>query len=323
MARKKSVASKVKTRKESYKRKMNHLKAVRSWKILILVIRAVKIFLDRRRDERIAASLPPSYGVLEPYFVPSNCVGFRTRDVQIVFPQKDNPKDQFAEFKIVQDILNKLVSKVCRLEYERKRQANLRRKKTDIIENQNINSLVLKRTRQRKWLRKKYRDNIIFHKRKNDYVKKKFSQKYKRNNSFRTEHMTKMKRYYQASTRYRENLKMTMNKQYQENFKYREYKIKQSNSKYHMDVVYRENRKRQIHEKYHTDIIYCQNRKYQMREKYHKNTDYREKRKHYIKRLVLKRYYNDLKFRNMFRTKRIISFVLLTKFFLTYSFFLL
>ena len=344
MVRKKSVASKVKTRKESYKRKMNHLKAVRSWKILILVMRAVKIFLDRRRDARIAASLPPSYGVLEPYFVPSNCVGFRTRDVQIVFPQKDNPKDQFAEFKIVQDILKKLVSKVCRLEHDKKRKADIRKKKKDTIENENVNSLVLKRIRQRKWLRKKYRDNIIFHKKKNEYVKKKFSQEYKRNNSFRTEHITKMKRYYQANTRYRENLKMTMNKQYQENFKYREYKIKQSNSKYHMnvqyrenrkrkiqekyhmdvqyhenrkrqiqgryhmDVVYRENRKRQIHEKYHTDIIHCQNRKHQMREKYHKNTDYREKRKHYIKRLVLKRYYNDLKFRNMYNINARIRF---------------
>lgn len=170
MTRKKSVASKVKTRKENYKRKMNHLKAVRSWKILILVMKAVKIFLHRRRDARIAASLPPSFGVFEPYFVPSNCVGFRNGDVQIVFPLKDMSKDQFVEFKIVQDILKKLVSKVCRLEYERKRQANTRKKKKNTIEKQNVNNLFLKRIRQRNWLRKKNRDNILFRKRKNEYV---------------------------------------------------------------------------------------------------------------------------------------------------------
>lgn len=129
MVRKKSIASKVRKRRQNYKKKSIHFDALRSWRILILVMKAVKIFLDNRRYSSIAASLPPNFGILEPYFVPSNCIGFENESTEILFPQREDVKDQFDEFKIVEDIVKKLVSTVCRRERERMRQKNKREKK--------------------------------------------------------------------------------------------------------------------------------------------------------------------------------------------------
>ncbi len=44
MVRKKSINSKIKTRKEAYKQKKINLRTSRSWKILFLVLKAITIF---------------------------------------------------------------------------------------------------------------------------------------------------------------------------------------------------------------------------------------------------------------------------------------
>jgi hypothetical protein len=75
MPRKKSSLSKVKTRKEAYKRQVIRLRTSRSWRILILIMKANHIFSRSRRDSAIAARLPPNFGVLDDDLIPSNCVG--------------------------------------------------------------------------------------------------------------------------------------------------------------------------------------------------------------------------------------------------------
>ena len=92
MVRKKSINSKIRARKEAYKRQLARVNANRSWRILILIMRAVTIFLHSRRDAVIAARLPPSFGILDEDLIPSNCVGFANEDKKIIFPHQIHAK---------------------------------------------------------------------------------------------------------------------------------------------------------------------------------------------------------------------------------------
>jgi hypothetical protein len=129
MVRKKSVAAKIRKRKQNYKQKSICFKVKRTWRILLLVMKAIRIFLSNRRDASIAAQLPPNFGVREPYFLPLQCIGFANKEIQIIFPEKNDSKDQFADFIIIKDIVKKLVSRICRREYQQIRQSKLRDKK--------------------------------------------------------------------------------------------------------------------------------------------------------------------------------------------------
>jgi hypothetical protein len=277
------MASKVRKRKENYKKRTIHFNALRSWRILILVMKAVKIFLDKRRYASIAASLPPNFGILEPYFVPSNCIGFENEGVETLFPLRHDVKDRFDEFKIVKDVVKKLLSKICRRECERMRQLKIREKKKISIANQNGNEFNLKQSKQRNWFREKYRQNAAFRQEKIRYVKDYFRKKYKVNKDFHVRHNSQMKNKYQTNNGYHESLKFHMRNKYRMNNEYFEKQKNQKWIKYHLDSEYREKRKKELKNKYHTNSEHREKRKHQLKNRYHANSEYREKRKSELK----------------------------------------
>jgi hypothetical protein len=185
MVRKKSVQSKVKTKKEAYTRQLVRLRVSRSWRILILIMKAVKIFLNSRRDASIAASLPPSFGELDADLIPLNCIGFRNKDTYIVFSNITDAKKQFEDY-IIQKIIKNLISKVSRLDAKRIKKMHVQKKKKQ-TSNATFSKevLILKRTRQRIWVKNKYAQNISFRKQKNECRVNHFRNKYQNNKDFR------------------------------------------------------------------------------------------------------------------------------------------
>ena len=324
MVRKKSVAAKLRKRKENYKQKINRFNAIRSWRILILVMKAVKIFLKNRRDSSIAASLPPNFGIREPYFVPSNCIGFIKEDIHVIFPDRDDVKEQFAQFQVVKDVVKKLVSNVCRREHEQIRQKRLREKKRILIEKQDDNQLILRKIKKNIWFKEKYRENAVFRKKKIQYTIDYFRRKYKMNKDLREKRNSQMKNKYQTNNQYHANLRFQMWNKYRTNTDYHEYRKNQIRHKYHTNNEHREIRKSQLKHKYHTNNEYRENRKKQLNNKYEVNKDFRERLKIQMKRRyqmyiefrekykrrmkieVLKKYHSNENFRKLFniRAKR-------------------
>lgn len=76
--------------------------------------------------------------------------------------EMENSKDNY---KICEDVVRFVVSKVCRLESERMRQKRLREKRSNNC-NVNEKDIYLKRKRQMVWFKSKYKRNVLFQKQK-------------------------------------------------------------------------------------------------------------------------------------------------------------
>ncbi|CAF3530889.1 unnamed protein product [Rotaria sp. Silwood2] len=129
MVRKKSISSKVKTRKEAYKRRQQiHSRVSRSWRILILTIKAVKRFSSFKHNVSAVSRVPRLLDISEMDLIDSHCISFGNKlKIQDNCSDSTQLNEQFDELNIVQDIVKKVVSKVCRLDNERKRQSKNRK----------------------------------------------------------------------------------------------------------------------------------------------------------------------------------------------------
>ena len=114
----------------------------------------------------------------------SNCNIFVCKDTGIVFSNMNDVKLHFENLNIIRDTIKNILSKVCRLDNERKRQSQIRRKK--YLSNGAISSetSVLKQIRQSTWFKRKYSENALFRKKTNERVTKNFRYKYKNNIRF-------------------------------------------------------------------------------------------------------------------------------------------
>ncbi|CAF4087229.1 unnamed protein product, partial [Rotaria sordida] len=188
MVRKKSVASKVKKRKEAYKRQ------------------------------------------LKADAIPSDCVNFVNKDMQAISSDVIKVKDQFDDYKIIKDIIKKLVSKVFRLDNERKRQLQIRKQKKKSGASISNETSILKHTRQRIWFKKKYCHNILFREQKKKRVTKYFRSQYHNNNDFREKQKARIQTHilikYRRNANFRaennECAKIRILNKYHNNTKFRE-----------------------------------------------------------------------------------------------------
>ena len=310
MVRKKSVASKAKTRKEAYKRKSLRSKSERSWRFLILVMKAVRIFLDSRRNSAIAASLPPNFGVLEPYFVPLNCIGFGYENVEITFREYDHTKKQTIDFTIVEDILKSLVSKVSRRESERMRQKRLRdklrkekEKRSFLIGERCIVQSNWRKTRQCSWYREKYHDNVAFRKEKTASVMNHFRRAYGSSEDFHRRHNTRVRNRYLNDADFYEKRKLEGKNEYHTNDEFRDRRKSQIRDKYRDNNEFRENRKDQIKRKYQMFVDFREKLKNQIRRKYQMCADFRKRRMTRINAYYFNKYHNNVSFRSLCRSR--------------------
>ncbi|CAF4980735.1 unnamed protein product, partial [Rotaria sp. Silwood1] len=251
MVRKTSTSSKVKKRKEAYKRQL-------------------------KADS-----------------IPSDCVNFVNKDMPAIFSDVIKMKEQFDDYKIIKDVIKKLVSKVSRLDNERNRQLQIRNKKKIEATISNEKS-ILKRTRQIIWFKTKYQ-NVLFRKKENERAIKYFRDKYHNNNDFREKQKSRIKEHilvkYHKNTNFRvkNNARASrriLNK-YHTNKTFRDKVKTQSNihilNKYHTNKTFRDKVKKQsnIHilNKYHTNKAfrdeYKERMKTQFSEKYKSNKSIR------------------------------------------------
>lgn len=185
MVRKKSVLAKVKIRKKAYQRQVARLGAARSWHILMLVIKAKKKFLGFRIRKSIS-NISCSNICTAKFDVEnnSNYNSFVCKDTGIIFSNMNDVKVHFENLNIIRNTIKNIISKVCRLDNERKRQSQMRRKKC--LSNDSIGSKtsVLKHIRQRTWFKRKYLENALFRIKTNERVTKNFRLKYMHNIGF-------------------------------------------------------------------------------------------------------------------------------------------
>ena len=160
MVRRKSSASKAKTRRVAYRRRMAILRTSRPWRILLLVMHAIRVFLHSRRDAVVAARLPPSWGVQGDDLIPRNSTGVACNNISIIFPDITGAQYPFDDFVVVRKVVNNIVSKVCRLSSERQRQTNRREHDLCTVRRRSDS----RRMTQRNWFNEKYRSNEPFRK---------------------------------------------------------------------------------------------------------------------------------------------------------------
>ncbi|CAF4915376.1 unnamed protein product, partial [Rotaria sp. Silwood1] len=281
MVRKKSTLSKVKKRKEAYKRQ------------------------------------------LKPDAIPSHCVDFVNKDMQAMSSDVIKVKEQFDDYKIIKDIIKKIVSKVSRLDNERKRQLQIR-KQNKMSEATISNEIsIVKHTRQKVWFRKKYCNNILFREQKNERVTKYFRNKYHNNNDFREKQKARVQTHilvkYRNNTNFRaennERAKIHILNKYYNNTSFRnEVKSKAKRSflnKYYNNTKFRNEvkskAKRSFLNKYYNNTKFRNEVKSKAKisflNKYYNNTNFRNEVKLKAKRSFLNKYYNNTKFRNEVKSK--------------------
>ncbi|CAF3761193.1 unnamed protein product, partial [Rotaria sordida] len=270
MVRKKSVSSKVKTRKEAYKRQQQiHLRVSRSWRVLVLTIKAVKKFLSFKQKVSSDSSLPKTFENSEADVVTGNYAGFPNNSKkQVEFSNSIELNGEFNDLSIIEDVVEKLVSKVCRRENERKRQLQIRKdkKRSDILSNEVSTSKLSRRSR---WLKKKCSHSLLFREKEFQRSRIYYRNKYRNNNEFRAKEKARTNscisvKYY-TNTNFREKMK-SQSKTY-------------CFHKYHKDKIFHNKVKEQSN-------IHILN-------KYHTNSDFRRKYKANMKNQVLNRYYTD------------------------------
>ncbi|CAF2973147.1 unnamed protein product, partial [Rotaria sp. Silwood2] len=223
MVRKKSTLSKVKKRKEAYKRQ------------------------------------------LKADAISSDCVNFVNKDMPAISSDVIKVKEQFDDYKIIKDIIKKLVSKVSRLDNARKRQLQIRNKKKAEV---TISSkkTIIKNTRQTIWFKKQYCQNVLFRKNENERAMQYFRDKYHNNNDFREKQNSRIKQH--ILVKYRNNTIFRV-----ENNARASLRIL---NKYHTNKTFREKVKARSN-------IHILN-------KYHNNTKFRNKYKQRMNIQVSKKY---------------------------------
>ncbi|CAF1470916.1 unnamed protein product, partial [Rotaria sordida] len=235
MVRKKSAAAKAKTRKEAYKRQVALSRISRSWRKLLLIATAVNKFLRFRHCNVAPACSTSCLNTSQSSKILLNNVSFVQKDIEFILINKTDATNQLEDLKIVQATIKSLVCKVCRVDYERKRQLQVR--KRNYLPNPITSSetSVLKCSRQYVWFQKKYCNDDLFRKKETKRVAKNFRSKYTNNNDFRDKEKTRLRTYglkkYRNNATFRQEkitqLKAHIFNKYHTNMKFRnKYKIK-------------------------------------------------------------------------------------------------
>ncbi|CAF3607616.1 unnamed protein product [Rotaria socialis] len=272
MLRKKTTSSKVKTRKEAYKRKqqVRSYAAIHSWRILLLTIKAVHKFSRFKHKNGVTMCVSRRFSTVESNLNHSYSLNY-CNNTQIQYKSVNllKMKEECVDLIIIQNTTKKIVSKVCRLDYERKRQMQNRKQKLASNTCMNTKSLIIKHRRQRIWSNNKYSQNSQFREEKNQNAIKYFRDKYNNNNNFRMKE--------------KERIKTHMSLKYHNNAKFRVQNNTQASrrtlNKYHNNTTVRSKIKTRS--------------KIDMLHKYHANSDFRNQYKARMKTDVLKRYYTN------------------------------
>ncbi|CAF4628970.1 unnamed protein product, partial [Rotaria sp. Silwood2] len=202
--------------------------------------------------------------------------------------------------KIVKDIINKIVSQVCRRDNERKRQLQYRKKKKNSgnnVDNENSSSRL---SRQNKlWKNKSYSQNVLLPEQQFKRSTKYYRNKYQNNKDFRDKENARKKSHislkYHTNCNFRERVKSQS-------------KIHWSN-KYNNDKSFRNKVKLRsksvLFNKYHNNInlrekIKAKSKNHTLN-KYHNNINFREKVKTKSKNHILNKYHNNSDFRNQYK----------------------
>ncbi|CAF2143867.1 unnamed protein product [Rotaria magnacalcarata] len=253
MVRKKSVASKAKSRRESYKRQQEfHSKISRSWRILIVTVKAVKKFLSLRRSVKSTSFAQKSVTISENDFIDLNCINYRNnKDVRDTLCNKMQRHGEIDDQNIIKDVVKKILSRVCRLDSERKRQLKNRKHQRQIENNFNNKNSSLTISRQYKWWRKNCSQNVMLREKESQRLRKFYQKKYNNNIRFREKERIRINSHvstkYHTSLNARENIKSqskinVLNK-YHSNSDFRNKLITQSRitilNKYHNEVDFR------------------------------------------------------------------------------------
>ena len=287
MVRIKSVSSKVKTRKEAYKRREDvHLRISRSWRILILTIKAAKRFLRFRNNFGDVSYVQTALGTLNLDLITSSYVNFcNNKETQLKISDSIETKGQFDDSLIIQDIIKRLVSKVCRLDHERMRQLQIRKHRKKLTGTQNKKHSGSNRSRQNDWFMKKYYHDVLFRQQQLERITNNLHNKYKNDNDFYEKHKARTKSHILV--------------------------------KYHIDRNFREKQKTRMKSailgKYHTNKNFREAIKSESKvhcfDKYHNDTKFRDKVKTQSKIHILNKYHNNLHFRDQFKacSKNLVS----------------
>ncbi|CAF2986017.1 unnamed protein product [Rotaria sp. Silwood2] len=185
MVRKKSTAAKARTRKRAYERKKTQNRVSRSWRKLLLIVKAVNKFLRFRRCDIAFACSTSDLNSSQSNKIFLNNVSFVQKDIEFTYVNKTDATNHLEDLNVVQAIIKSLISKVCRLDYKRKRRLEIRKKKDSSNTTILKDTIVLKSTRQSSWFHKKYSQDNLFRKRESERVTAIFQKKYTNNSNFR------------------------------------------------------------------------------------------------------------------------------------------
>jgi hypothetical protein len=232
MSRKKSAASKVNTRREAYKRRSMQCQVHRSWRVLVLVVMATKKFLRFRHSATSERGQVCRAISLKPYSSKHDWSNVDIVAVSSTALLDTNGK--LEEFEIIEEIVRKLVSKVSRLDSERRRQSERRKRKCASDDNV-TREKALKRHRQSRWFGGKYSNNVSFRSRKIDCVKRKNQVNYENDEEFRVKKIAQSKSH--SMIKYRSDILFRTEK--------KECSNRMKSNKYHNDADFRQAHKNQ------------------------------------------------------------------------------
>ncbi|CAF4540042.1 unnamed protein product, partial [Rotaria sp. Silwood2] len=293
MVRKKSASSKVRSRKEAYKRRQQvHPHISRSWRVLIVTMKAVKRFLSFRHTAEAVSCVQNVLSISKTDLIYSNCVN-RGRNIHTQDKFSNSPKknEHFDDLKIIKDIVKKMVTRVCRLDNERKRQFEKRKKNKKSGNNANSEKSTSKLSRQSKWWKKKSSQNVLLREQQFERSRKFYRNKYKNNIAFRDKEKARSNSHisikYHTDSNVREKIKahskIYCRHKYYNNTVFREkIKAKSNNvflNKYYNSIDFRNKVKTKS--------------KIHLLNKYHNNSNFRNQYKARAKTQVLKKYYTD------------------------------
>ncbi|CAF4197122.1 unnamed protein product [Rotaria sordida] len=243
MVRKKSTATKARTRKRAYERKKNKDRVSRSWRKLLLIVTAVNKFLRFRRCDIALACSTSDLNTSQSNKIFLNNVSFVQKDIEFTYANKTDATNHLEDLNVVQATIKSLNSKVCRLDYERKRQLEIRKKKSSSNTTIPKETTVLKSTRQSSWFHKKYSQDNLFRKRESERVTAIFQKKYTNNSNFREKEKTRSRTH--GLEKYRKYITSRQEKKQRS----KTYIL----NKYHNNSDFRNRTKTEVLRKYYTD----------------------------------------------------------------------
>ncbi|CAM4794791.1 unnamed protein product [Rotaria magnacalcarata] len=223
------------------------------------------------------------------------------REDSVNFNKIKQTNDNVHDFEIIKSIVKKIVSRVCRLDNERKRQLQNRKKTQkfkNIVMNESVSLIVP--------IESNTLDETDFHdallrKQSSEFSKKYYRNKYENNKDFREKE--------NARTRSYNNLEYNTNSNFRS--KTKEKSKKNFISKYRNSIDFRNKFKTQSKinkfNKYHDNSNFRDKVKTQSKitilNKYHNNSNFRDKVKTQSKITILNKYHSNSNFRNKYKAR--------------------